>query len=35
MNRKIFLITGGTSGIGFHTAQEIAELSSEIYSTLH
>jgi len=33
MNRKIFLITGGTSGIGFHTAQEIAKEKKTVIIT--
>ena len=33
MNRKIFLITGGTNGIGFHTAQEIAKEKKTVIIT--
>ena len=33
MSKKIFLITGGTNGIGFHAAQEIAKTKNTVIIT--
>ena len=33
MSKEIFLITGGTNGIGFHTAQEIAKTKKTVIIT--
>ena len=33
MSKEIFLITGGTNGIGFHAAQEIAKAKKTVIIT--